>query len=91
MAGRLWKKGQSGNPGGRPKAANDVRDLAREHTVEAIARLVHWMRQKKDSRASVAASQSLLERGWGKAIQPHAGADGEGAIEVVIRMIKDEE
>jgi hypothetical protein len=60
-----WKKGQSGNPGGRPKAANDVKELARTHSTEAIKRLAHWMRSK-DPRASVAAAQALLDRAYGK-------------------------
>lgn len=41
---------------------------------------------------SVAAAQILMDRGWGKAIQPVAGADGAGAIEITIRkMLKDDD
>jgi hypothetical protein len=36
----------------------------------------------------VSAAQTLLYRGWGKAIQPHTGEDG-GDIHVVIRQIID--
>ena len=60
----LWKPGQSGNPGGRPKRLDDVKELARSHTVDAIKRLAYWMNSKKNSRVSVAASQALLERAW---------------------------
>jgi hypothetical protein len=51
--------------------------LARKHTAEAIERLVHWMRSD-DSRASVAATQALLDRGYGRPTShlEHAGADG---------------
>jgi hypothetical protein len=35
-----FKPGQSGNPGGRPKGFAEVRELAREHTVAAIGKLV---------------------------------------------------
>jgi hypothetical protein len=38
--------------------------------------------------ARVAAVNALLDRGWGKAIQPHTGEDG-GHIRVVIRQIID--
>jgi hypothetical protein len=38
--GRPFKKGQSGNPGGRPKEIKDVQTLARSHTAEAIEALL---------------------------------------------------
>ena len=56
---------QSGNPGGRSKAQIDVRNLAREHTKEAIDTLVLVMRNGKPGEAALAAN-SLLDRGWGK-------------------------
>ena len=34
-------------------------------------------------------ASALLDRGWGKAQQPHAGADGDGDIRVTIRQIVD--
>ena len=38
--GRPFKKGQIGNPGGRPKVVAEVNELARVHTAEAIQTLV---------------------------------------------------
>jgi len=75
-----FRPGHSGNPGGRPRTIGEVRDAAREHTVEAIERLAHWMRSN-DPRASVAAANALLDRGWGKAARPLSGQDGESPIE----------
>jgi hypothetical protein len=63
-----FKKGQSGNPGGRVGVPAEVRQLARQHTAEAIERLVFWMKSK-DPRASVAAANSLLDRGYGRPAQ----------------------
>jgi len=63
--GKRWRKGQSGNPGGRPRIATDVKTEARRHTKEALDRLVHWMRSS-DPQASIRASMAILERGCGK-------------------------
>ena len=42
-----FKKGQSGNPGGRPKVVAEVKELARAHTGEAIKTLVSIMTNPK--------------------------------------------
>jgi hypothetical protein len=70
---RPFKPGQSGNPGGRSKAQIDVRNLAREHTKEAIETLLLVIRNGKPGEAAMAAN-SLLDRGWGK---PQAMAEVE--------------
>ena len=60
-----WKPGQSGNPGGRPKVAAEVRDLARQHGHEAIQRLVGLMHSSNEGVA-VRACEALLDRGYGR-------------------------
>jgi|SRR6185437_1338972 len=65
-----FKKGQSGNPGGRPKQLGDVRDLARAYTAQAIANLIKIAGDSKAPHAArVAANNSILDRGWGKPAQ----------------------
>jgi len=59
-----WLPGQSGNPGGRPRARLDL--LARERTAEAIATSVRVMRQKTNPAAAARAAEILLDRGWGR-------------------------
>ena len=67
MAGKLFEKGQSGNPGGRPKEVAEVKELARKHTVAAINTLVEIMADPEASApARVAASSAILDRGYGK-------------------------
>jgi hypothetical protein len=41
-----FKNGTSGNPRGRPKLLQDVRDLARKYTQEAIETFVHIKPQR---------------------------------------------
>jgi hypothetical protein len=78
MALTPFEPGQSGNPGGRPKDAS-LRRLARERTVEAIETLVKIMlNEKAASAARVSAATALLDRGWGKPIQPTAFTDLDG-------------
>ena len=62
-----FEKGQSGNPGGRPKEVAGVRELARQHTPDAVATLVAIM-QNEDAppAARVSAANSLLDRGYGR-------------------------
>lgn len=78
--------GQSGNPGGRPKENNEVRDLARTFTAEAIERLAYWMRSE-EGKVSVAAASAILDRAWGKATQPVSGPDG-GPIDVNLNEVR---
>jgi hypothetical protein len=79
-----FQKGQSGNPGGRPKALAEVQNLARKHTKQAIKRLAYWM-ESDDPRASVAACQALLDRGWGKPTQAteFSGVNGVPIVPVI--------
>lgn len=63
-------KGQSGNPGGRPKADQSLRELARTHTADAITALVRVMTSKKSPAAAVvSAAIALLDRGHGRPMQ----------------------
>lgn len=77
-----WKKGQSGNPKGRPPGNAVLKEMAQTHGEAAIARLVYWL-ASPDPTASINAAKALLDRGYGK---PHqavevSGADG-GPIKV---------
>jgi hypothetical protein len=65
-----WKKGTSGNPGGRPKLVAEVRDLAQDETAASIKTLASIRdNARAPAQARVAACSALLDRGWGKPAQ----------------------
>jgi len=90
-----FKRGQSGNPGGKPKdlaspearkVMADIKALAKEYAEEAIKTLAEVMKDAKAPHAAkVAASTAILDRGYGKPSQPI-----EGQINLFDRMSEDE-
>lgn len=64
----------------------DIRSLARCHTAMAIGVLVNVASKSESDPARVAASQALLDRGWGKAAQPIEG-NADAPLQVVMRTV----
>ena len=64
-----FRKGQSGNPGGRPKVLAEVQELARQHAPSAIAELARLALKAKNETARIAAIRELLDRGYGRSRQ----------------------
>lgn len=63
--GNRFKPGQSGNPSGKPKDADNLRELARSYTKLAIETLAE-MAKDGPPAVRVSASSILLDRGFGK-------------------------
>jgi hypothetical protein len=89
-----WAKGQSGNPGGRPKAlaewrksdeAKGLRDLAYDVLEAACSEgnAVEW-------RDRISAAKELLDRIEGKPAQALTGGDG-GPLQVGVIVLPPEE
>lgn len=74
MPKNLFKAGQSGNPGGRPKDSVRVREIAREKSEEALNVLLTLMQTAAKDRDRIAAACAVLDRGLGK---PHQSISAE--------------
>ena len=79
-----FKKGQSGNPGGRPKAEKEVVEAARAAGPRCVEVLVDLL-DHNDSRVRMAAAEQLLNRGFGK---PKAQIEAEMNNEIQIRFVE---
>jgi hypothetical protein len=86
VRGRPFPEGKSGNPGGRPKGSDHLRQLAQAHTAEALKHLAFWMRST-NAKASVGACNALLDRGWGKPVQAIIDKN-DGPIDVNINEVR---
>jgi hypothetical protein len=80
-----WKKGQSGNPAGRPKLPNLQEILAKvlgdEKDEKSAAEAILAAMRAKAIRGDVRAAELLLDRAYGKA---KLDIDIEGSINTVI-------
>ena len=79
--GRPFQKGQSGNPGGRPKVAAEVKELARVHTAEAKKQNTNdlW-RYKKPDRGTTGLLDQQVSADTGDEIPPKSPAQNQPAI-----------
>ncbi len=81
-----FRKGESGNPGGRPKMPADVRQALEARAPEAVAVLVGNLKHK-DPRVAQAAAVAILDRAWGKPAQALT-LDGEVGINPVAALFE---
>src|SRR6478736_4040144 len=82
------RKQGGASPSQMAKAPADLRSLARAHTELGIQTLAGIARNSTSDTARVQAVGMLLDRGWGKAPQPHTGEDDKD-IRVTIRTITE--
>lgn len=63
-----FEKGQTGNPGGRPKS-KELRDLCRTYTADAVKELGRLAAKAKGEMTRVIAIRELLDRSYGRPMQ----------------------
>jgi hypothetical protein len=95
-------KGAGRPPGSLNKSTIEIKALAQSFGPAAIMRLAQlggfvidpadpsgntMLKAAESEAAQIAATKELLDRGYGKAVQPQSGPDGEGPIvtEVIYR------
>lgn len=87
-----WKKGESGNPSGRPKVVQELRELAREHTATALNTLIELMQNDPNGKVRLEAANSVLDRGYGKPSQSVCvDADVRSTVTKKLADLTDEE
>lgn len=63
-----WKKGQSGNPKGRPKKVLQAERIA-ENSIEEAMKVLQKLLKSDDERVRLAAAERICDRVMGKAKQ----------------------
>jgi hypothetical protein len=81
-----FQPGKSGNPGGRPRVLEELRDLARRHTPDSITELARLAKKAKSETARIAAIRELLDRGYGKSTQYVGSSDDMPPVQTHIRV-----
>lgn len=87
-----WKKGQSGNAGGRLKTPDEVREAFRAATHESLATLRLVMQLFREYQSdklagpAVRAAELVTERAWGK---PESAEKDREALKDALRPAKD--
>lgn len=87
---KQFKLGNNANPFGQAKRQS-VAQLARHHTPRVIARLAQWMEQDDNPAASVRACEILLDRAFGKAVQPVADGSNHEALELDLTNVSQKD
>lgn len=82
---RPWQKGQSGNPGGRPKRSEAINALLDEHGPIALMKLCELI-NSDDERIALMAAKEVADRAYGKT-KP-ADEEDDDKRSLIINIVK---
>lgn len=76
VIGRPFQPGQSGNPGGRPKAVKKLAEACREFLESEggdgktkLEEVLHALYMRATAEGDPTAAKALLDRGWGTPVE----------------------
>jgi hypothetical protein len=85
-----FESGQSGSSSSTAKSQHDLRNLAREHAQAALSLIIKVLGNPRAlPQARIAAARSLLERGWGEALQEDVRLHRHDALKVLLGVMND--
>ena len=88
-----WKKGQSGNPKGKPPTPQEFRDLARGYSTEALETVRKLAKNTKVSpNTRVRAAEVVINRGYGQPKETiEATVELNGSLDVALESLTDDQ
>lgn len=92
--GKPFQPGKTGNPGGRPKKTEEERTLeqmCRDKTPDALGVLIQIMEAGEQERNRMTAAMAIIERGYGKAVQPTTIGNPDGSkmdMHMTVTLVK---
>jgi hypothetical protein len=86
---RGFQKGVVTNPLGRPKEPEGFKELVRSYTLPALKVVYEILIDVKAKKADrLKAAEIIIERAYGKAIQPIIGEDGKPLMSILVNVMQ---
>ena len=83
----FFKKGVSGNPGGRPKLPAEIREMFQAKAPEAFEVLSRHL-QSPDAKVAIAAATQILDRAYGRPVQSIDANITEDPVRYIVELPK---
>ena len=80
-----FKKGQSGNPGGRPKLPAEIREMFQAKAPEAFEVLSRHL-QSSDAKVAIAAATQILDRAYGRPVQSIDASINDDPVRYIVEL-----